>query len=430
MKSLIFLSHLIKYTIHLIRVYNMKTLFIICKKRFDYFNFKKNLRKATYHKIIILDVEAAKYFNKKELKYFDKNYIISFLNKDNLEIIINNHIHSGVNPLDIRIVCTDELLLLSCAEIRSKYKIPGMLPQTLMPFRDKCLMKSIVTEKGLQAPKFISLNEFIKYKSHIEIYNKLIYELGDKFIIKNLRGASSLNTFIINNINSFSHWIMNNPDFADYEAEEFVDGTLYHCDGFIINNKIIFSCVFEYINPCLDFTFGKILGSSLLPLDNTICLNILQKNTEIIKALGLSQGAFHAEYFINLMGKIVFLEIGARPAGGPIVELIEKSHGFNLYEAVLNHEMNLPITQNLVDRIYTAWAYLPVKLGKIKKLIEPQIKSSFTLNWNVKVGDTIVELPNSVMAKKSGLLLLENSDYSILREDINYLRQYNPTEVE
>jgi len=135
--------------------------------------------------------------------------------------------------------------------------------------------------------------------------------------------------------------------------------------------------------------------------------------------------------FIKSDGEIVFLEIAARPAGGEIVNTLDKTFGFNLYEQTLRNELGLTVCFNTMKNpSYHVWVYLLLPEGKIKQTNTPQFKSHFEIAWNVAIGDTITYSSKSVLRKKAALVTLSNSDFDVLYNDFINLKTFQAVEVE
>lgn len=402
----------------------MKTVFIVCKKRLSYFNFK-NIPGITKFNLILISLNSEKQnISTSVLNCFESYFFVDDLDEKTIKNIIQAVKERLKLNNDFKIICLDETLLLSIAKLREIYNIVGAKYNDLLPFRDKLLMKEKLKNSNVNVPKFIKLDKNSECENFDQLYESIVKLTSSPFIIKPVDGASSINTIKIENKNQFLKLNLKNGDLYEYEAEQYIDGTLYHVDGLFFDKKVIFSSVSENINPCLTFTVGKITGSIPLQKEDKIAEKMLSECNKVIKCLLLPDGAFHAEFFLTKDNKAVFIEIAARPAGGPIVETLEKSFGINLYESILRRELNMQIKVNVTNNTYFGWAYLPIRLGVVEKLDLPKLISHHKIDWEIQLGENIVSMPVSVTGKKAGVLQFWNKDYVMLRQDFDYLRQY------
>lgn len=400
----------------------MKTIFIVCKKRLNYFNFQNISEIKNFNLILITEKNALKGLSSDFLDYFQSYTFIESFDEKSIDTLIGQYIVELNLANNFKIICLDETLLLLVAALREKYDIPGAKYHELLAFRNKVMMKKKLQISGINVPRFVSLEEYSAEKDPIKLYEAIKQTTSVPFIVKPVAGASSLGTCKIENKEQFIEWHSTNDNLNSYEAEEYIDGIMYHVDGLYFDKEIIFSAVSEYINPCLAFTYGKTIGS--IPLQNTspIYQKLTLENNKIVQQLALPDGAFHTEFFLTKNNISVFIEIAARPAGGPIVKTLEKSFDINLYESILKYELGLPFSTIKTNKLLCGWAYLPIGLGVVNEIRYPQIISPHNIIWEVESGEYITTHPTSVIGKKAGILQFWNQDYIALQSDFNYLR--------
>ena len=89
-----------------------------------------------------------------------------------------------------------------------------------------------------------------------------------------------------------------------------------------------------------------------LPRDLPICRALLESNQELLQALGVKDGVFHAEYRADPDESAVYpLEIGLRPGGGMVSASVEASRGVNLFEAAIRCALDVHKTEPPHDHI-------------------------------------------------------------------------------
>lgn len=401
----------------------MLTVFFISQKRQDYFNLKKLYNPLKHLFIAVLEKKSILSLPTEELELFSEIINIECISEISLSAIIESTLAKGIHAKDIRLVCPDEMKLLTTATIREKYGIPGTPYSHLIPFRDKFLMKSILEKNDIKTPKFTKVDINKCQNDESAYYSFLKKTLGSPFIVKPVLGASSLGTMLINTLNDFQNWHRSCNAIDMHDAEEYIEGSFYHCDSFIFKGKIIFSEISEYTHPCLDFIKGKTLGD--LPLEDSHPLRskMLEFNKKAITALKAPDGATHLEFFVNSKNnELVFIEVAARPPGGRVVKDLEKTYGVNLYELYLRLELGEDITINRKDPTdYYVSCDLPLRHGVVKTLMDPTLHCHFELSWQVNIGDQISQPIDSIIAGKAGFIVLHGS-YAQARKDFEYLR--------
>ncbi len=348
----------------------MNTYIFVNSLRYDklkYHKFKQDNDRfvlITEEERVINFPEKHKYIIDKFITIDPETSLIEIIDKAVFEEISNN----GGNVF----LCTaDELFVLECAQIRSKYNLYG--EKQLDCFRNKKIMKDLLQGYGI-LPKY-------------KLFDYFIPEKGYPFILKPIQGLGGIETYKINTPAEFLHIVSQLKINENYLLEEYVDGTLFHCDSFIKNGEVVFSgicrCIGNGISLAKDGKYASIVVNSSFPLYK----DILSFNNAVISRLPLQNGVTHCEFFITPDNKIVFVEIAARPPGGEICGLYELTYGVNLLElsmlADMNRVDNLSISINNKYQ-HAGFAYIGKKTGTISKINLPKFKAEYQ-NIEVKV---------------------------------------------
>jgi biotin carboxylase len=118
-----------------------------------------------------------------------------------------------------------------------------------------------------------------------------------------------------------------------YLLEKFVPGEVFHVDSVVEGGDCIFSGASRYGRPPLSVVQeGGVFVSHTIEYDSPERSELLRLNAELLGALGLEQGAAHAEFIRGAEdGEFYFLEVAARVGGAYIAETLEAASGFNLW---------------------------------------------------------------------------------------------------
>lgn len=378
---------------------------------------------------IVTSTEYHKYKEKYSM-YFDEIY--SFTQSEDKELnntdydfafeIITKEISNG---REVRLICLSEDNLLFSAKLRDAFDLSGMGFEETLPFRDKVAMKDKIREAKLRVPAYAKL----KYNKIQDIKNEFITlseTLGLPFLLKPISALGGSGIQKIHNINDFQkHYYLS--EHTDYEAEEFINGTLYHCDSIIKNGETLFVVCCEYSNPNFDFQAGKSIISLPLRADDEIAQRIIKFSTRALKALKLHNGVSHVEVFVNDKNEIIFLEAAARSPGGLVTPMYRRAFNVPFEDIAYQIEMGIDFELKIHSDKYYMSGILPALCGTIKTLHEPKILSDCELIWAVKEGD--VRGPCSSVRDQAGSLIIGNHNYEELLSDFIYLKDFISMEV-
>ncbi|WP_197492080.1 ATP-grasp domain-containing protein [Paenibacillus jamilae] len=230
---------------------------------------------------------------------------------------------STYGPID-HLISLSEFDMDVAAFLRTKYAIPGVDEQQVQLYRNKVEMKKRLKEHSIRTPYFI---DFTTSDEVLAFAKKVNYPL----ILKPKVSAASIGVKLVHTDAELEEFLTT-ISLADYEAEEFVEGTIFHIDGIVNKGKIEFISVSRYVGSCLDFSKGKPCGSILITKDKNLRQRIVDFTGRSLKALELSEGSFHMELIHKQEKELVFLEIGARFGGAEIPFFLLDRFGIHLGE--------------------------------------------------------------------------------------------------
>jgi ATP-grasp domain len=242
------------------------------------------------------------------------------------------HIANQLGGLD-SIVCLSEFDLLTAAQLRVALAVPGLKPDTVRRFKDKTVMKTAVLAANIPTPHYVEASDR-------EAVESLVVETNFPIILKPKIGAASQGVRRIDNQEQLNQ-VLAEIDTNSFECEQYIPGSIYHVDGLVRLGKLQIVKPSRYINTCYGFAQGEPLGSVLMnPSPKTE--KLVSFTDACLKALELSDGAFHLEIIENQCGELYFLEIGARVGGGEIPFIYRDLFGIDLIGEWLRIEFDLP----------------------------------------------------------------------------------------
>jgi hypothetical protein len=229
-----------------------------------------------------------------------------------------------------RLICLSEFDLSMAAQLRAHFAIPGDKPDEVARFRDKTVMKQRMLAAGVRAPRFVALD---KAPDTLRQARQLRYPL----IVKPRSGAASAGVHKVQNPEQLDALLCLLP-LDEYQAEEFIEGPIYHVDGLISQGVIQFQKASRYLGTCFAFAHGQALGSITLA-PSQLQQDLLDFSARCLQALALHSGAYHLEIIAGADG-LYFLEIGARVGGGEIPFTMYEVFGVDMYQAWVGQQLD------------------------------------------------------------------------------------------
>jgi biotin carboxylase len=404
----------------------------------DFYNFNYLKTISNYNFVAIVNENVADSFPEKQKYFFNTIHVVSEnntsslwnLNLDEVDEAVKIELNQVGNSNTIRIFPFNEYNVLIAANIRDKYGIPGANYKSLNPFRDKFIMKSILAENNIRIPRFVSLDLKMMIKYFKKYFDEITAYLGIPFIVKPVDGAGGLGVKKISSQDDFAIFQEELlTTVSGYEAEEFLDGELFHCDVVYKDHNPILSLCAKYNYPLLDFKNGKNVGSIPLLDGHPLKQGLIQFTHKALQCFRVPDGIIHTEiFYLPKTKEFVFLESAARAPGASIVPMYERTFGFNLLDLdFLIHMDQTPVDVEIFNA-YCFWAVFPPISGKVKHIIEPKIESAYKLEWFAKKGEVLSTAGS--MRDRVGRIFVWNQDYAALQRDFEYISNNNFIEVE
>ncbi|WP_263144161.1 ATP-grasp domain-containing protein [Pseudomonas sp. RIT-PI-AD] len=316
-----------------------------------------------------------------------------------------------VGPVD-RLVALSEFTLEIAARVREALDIPGHGPAEVAVYRDKARMKEVLQEHGIPVPRFARCTS-------AEQGLRFAEEVGYPLIVKPVDGAASIGVVKVEDAEALAR-LLGEVDLARYEIEAFIEGQVYHIDGFTdAEGEVPFQVVSRYLNSCLDFARAEPLGSVMLQA-SPLRERIEAFSERCLRALALCNTAFHLEIFLRPDGSPVFLEIGARVGGSEVPHLLNKVFGVNLYEHWLRRLAgeNPPLPQRQGDPS-GGWLVIPKPARLPCRVLEAQsLRGRLPTLWRelLPLPGEVLEAGGSYDALHSGRFIFVGDEADVERD--------------
>lgn len=235
-----------------------------------------------------------------------------------------------------RILTRHESLILPAAILREEFGIPGFDVRVANNFRDKIAMKAAVARAGLDIPRFLAADRLPAEPPWT-----------GGAVVKPRDGAGSRNVTILDSYAAAREYVRTAladvPDLGEaYEVEEFLDGPIWHVDGYLFDGEPVAVQASRYVNSCLAFEHGLPMGSVQYPTPELEAWAV-----ECVRALGARNLTFHLETILTSRGP-VFLEVAARCGGAHVVDTFEYRTGVNLHVLDMGSDVRGRLARDLI----------------------------------------------------------------------------------
>jgi hypothetical protein len=229
-----------------------------------------------------------------------------------------------------RLLAVLEQLQVPLAQVRAQLGIPGMDPVTAENFRDKDKMKTVLTAAGVPCARHVLARSASRAYEFTE-------RVGFPLVVKPPAGAGAKSTFRLDDAGDLRAWLDTVPPTPDRPAqiEEFLTGDEGSYDSVMVDGQVIWDSVSDYLPTPLEVLRHPWMQWVVrLPRDiGPEYAGIRQVAPQALKALGLTTGLSHMEWFRRPDGSVAVSEVGARPPGAQITSMLCFVHDFDLYSA-------------------------------------------------------------------------------------------------
>ncbi|MEZ8283594.1 ATP-grasp domain-containing protein [Vibrio splendidus] len=237
-----------------------------------------------------------------------------------------------------RLISMSQYTLELAADLRQFFSIPGHGPDFVARTENKVVMKSLLHGDGLLAPRFIRLSnggEINEVKWAGKTILKPVSDTASRGV-KDFESPEMALAFYHRNLENSEY------DWDKYELEQFIEGDIYHFDGFRVAGKTLLNIPSKFVGNCLDFAKGKAFGA--VQADRQI--EFEAQLEKFLNSIGIQHGPFHLEA-INTKEGLCFLEVSSRVGGAGIQSCLEARTGLNMIHCELALQLSdLPIDSN------------------------------------------------------------------------------------
>jgi carbamoylphosphate synthase large subunit len=242
-----------------------------------------------------------------------------------------------------QVECLWEPYMILAARIRESFGVPGMTFEQTVPFRDKERMKQAIDVAGIRTPWHVSASTVAAVWEAAE-------RVGYPLIVKPIAGAGSADTYRVDSAQELAEVLPLLRHVNEVSVEEFIDGEEFTYDTVCADGSILFENVMWYRPRPLQMRMHEWISPASIVLRDLTVPDLQggrQMGAEVLAALGFRTGFTHMEWYRKSDGEAVFGEIGGRPPGARVVDLMNYATDGDVYvawaEAVARGRLSQPL---------------------------------------------------------------------------------------
>ncbi|WP_328681932.1 ATP-binding protein [Streptomyces sp. NBC_00343] len=241
------------------------------------------------------------------------------------------------------VVAPHERDLERAAVLREILGLPGQRTQTVLPFRDKSLMKELAVAAGVRVAAYREMETATDIVAFADAH-------GFPVVLKPRDSAGSVGLHILGTREELDTYLAEDfglygPDLPNLIAEEYVPGPLCHIDGLVLGGRLALAWPSQYQYALA--TYATDTGPRIdltLDVDDPLSHRLLAFTERLLAALpGPENFAFHAEVFHTPDDELVLCEIACRTGGAAIRDIVTLLFGADPTESWLRAEAGLPV---------------------------------------------------------------------------------------
>ena len=264
------------------------------------------------------------------------------------------------------VVGVDDRTALVAAAIATKLKLNGNPVHAAIAASDKYLQRQLLAKATVPIPRFV-LRELDEDPATIA--KSIAYPC----VLKPVRLSASRGVIRADNPQSFAsaharlRAILADPETAaacgdrarQYLIEEFIPGYEVAVEGLVVNRRLHVLAVFDKPDPLDGPFFEETIYVTPSQVPSGLQKAITDCADRAVRALGITEGAIHAELRYNERGPWL-IELAARPIGGRCSAVLRFGTGVTLEEIIVRHALGMPIPSLQRERQAAGVMMIPI----------------------------------------------------------------------
>ncbi|MFJ9810793.1 NikS protein [Streptomyces sp. NPDC101158] len=240
------------------------------------------------------------------------------------------------------IVACQEFDILRSANLRERYDLPGQRPDSARVYRDKWEMKQAAMRAGIPVADHVLLRSAEDLESFADRH-------GLPIVLKPRSGALSVGVAVLRTRDEVIGWaggteLLDANGEPQWLAESFVDGSMCHIDGTVLDGRIATLWPSQYQYALADFRDRKGRVDIALDPSDPLARRLVAFGERVLEAFGGPENfAFHIEVFHTTNDELVLCEAASRAGGAGVRDVQQVMFGFDPMEYPVRRQLGLPV---------------------------------------------------------------------------------------
>ncbi len=277
-------------------------------------------------------------------------HVRSFVNEDD----VLARVREAARAVEFhRIECLWEPFMILAARIREMLGLPGLTVEETIPFRDKEIMKRVLDRAGIRTPRHASATTASGVRDAAGF-------IGYPLIVKPIAGAGSSDTYRVDSEQELENILPAFRAVPEVSVEEFVDGEDYTFETICVDGVIEYHSIAFYRPRALAQKLNQWISPQTVVVREVDAPEFepgRAMGRAVIDALGFKTGFTHMEWYRTPSGEAVFGEIGARPPGARLVDLMNFASDVDTYTGWAEAVCHGSFSQKVERKYNCAWVF-------------------------------------------------------------------------
>lgn len=332
--------------------------------------------------------------------YADHYYDISIVEKEQIAQICNKEHINGIisNALEIAVPTT--------AYVSEILKLNGIPYSVALDARNKFQMRGKVA------------NQKVCLQPHYQLYQPGYIPPSYPVIVKPIDGSCSNGVTKVNKQEDFEQALTRASQASSNKSiliEEYIEGREVSVESISFQgNHYVLIITDKETTGAPYFVETAHHQPSALPIN--IQNKIISSTKSILNAIGINNGASHAEFKIDKNGNIFFIEIGARGGGDFIsYDLVKLSTGYDYVKGMIEVALGEFHRPKYLYQKYSGVYFLSKEVAYIRTFIEENKNNEWVVKSHIDEGP-LHRLRKS--QDRSGYIIYQSDHRIIISEDL------------
>ena len=248
-----------------------------------------------------------------------------------------------------KVECLWEPGMFLAARLREALGVEGMTVEETLPFRDKDVMKQVLSAAGVRTPRHARATD-------AEGCRDAARAIGFPLILKPIAGAGSADTYRVENEAQLEETLPKLSHLPEINVEEFIEGEEFTFDTVCVGGRVAYYSITKYRPHPLIARTNEWVSPQIVMLRDVDAEEFAggrEMGRQVLRALNFRTGFTHMEWFRKPSGEVVFGEIACRPPGARSVDVMNYASDTDLFVGWAEAVVKGQFTQK-VERRYNA----------------------------------------------------------------------------